>query len=79
MNYFKGDINYWSTISDKWTKLAASLSESGKNINLQALVNAVDEVWESMGSRPERPKENLITLSIDYSGKKPPPLPSSSM
>ena len=56
--------------------LEASLSESSKAIDLQALPDVVDEVWDSMGNRSERPTNTLITLSVDYSGKVPPPLPS---
>ena len=56
--------------------LEASLGESSKAIDLQASPNVVDEVWDSMGNRPERPTNNLITLLVDYSGKVPPPLPS---
>ena len=56
--------------------LEASLIESSKTIDLQAVPDVVDEVWDSMGNRSERPTNNLITLSVDYSGKVPSPLPS---
>ena len=53
-------------ILDSWKRLEESLSD--ENINLVEEANLIDKVWSDLGGRDNRPSNELITLSQQFSG-----------
>lgn len=56
-----------SCLVDKWIEYADAVTEDGINM-VEGATNLVDEVWDDMGNRPDKPNSQLLIHDIQYAG-----------